>query len=136
MAGDLVRFTVSIPGELVSQFDWVSAECGYSSRSGAVRDALRLFLAARGWEQKDSNTELTAVAAAICASPGPRSSLPEGAGIRLLGRIEFPAAEDRVLILIAASGAPAALEEALQNWIAQPAVLQAEISRLSARMPE
>jgi CopG family nickel-responsive transcriptional regulator len=38
---DLVRFGVSMPQELVEQFDRVIAEQGYGSRSEAIRDLVR-----------------------------------------------------------------------------------------------
>ena len=50
MPDTVARFTISVPPELLSSFDAVSATKGYTSRSEAVRDALRDYLVAHEWE--------------------------------------------------------------------------------------
>ena len=49
MPDTVARFTISVPPDLLSQFDEVSAGKGYASRSEAVRDALRDYLVAHDW---------------------------------------------------------------------------------------
>ncbi len=49
------RFTISVPPELLASFDEVSASKGYSSRSEAVRDALRDYLVAHNWIAEGEN---------------------------------------------------------------------------------
>ena len=53
------RFTVSLPGELLEQFDRQIEEQGYPTRSKAVADLIRSSLVHRQWQQGDE------VAAAI-----------------------------------------------------------------------
>lgn len=47
----LVRFGVSIPGELLEKFDELIARKGYRSRSEAIRDLIRENLVEREWEE-------------------------------------------------------------------------------------
>jgi CopG family transcriptional regulator, nickel-responsive regulator len=49
MPDSVARFTISVPPELLTLFDEVSAGKGYVSRSEAVRDALREYLVAHQW---------------------------------------------------------------------------------------
>ena len=46
---ELVRTGVSIPGGLLSRFDEIISERGYSSRSEGVRDALRNYIRYYEW---------------------------------------------------------------------------------------
>ncbi|MGZ4952280.1 MAG: ribbon-helix-helix protein, CopG family, partial [Halobacteriota archaeon] len=41
MEDELMRIGVSIPAQLLSEFDAVTKRRGYSSRSEAIRDAIR-----------------------------------------------------------------------------------------------
>jgi CopG family nickel-responsive transcriptional regulator len=47
---DLTRFGVSIPSELVKQFDESIRSRGYRTRSEAIRDIMREHLVEREWE--------------------------------------------------------------------------------------
>ena len=49
----LKRFGVSIPEDLLEQFDNLVAEKGYVGRSEAIRDALRLYISESQWEGGD-----------------------------------------------------------------------------------
>jgi CopG family nickel-responsive transcriptional regulator len=49
----LVRFGVSIPQELVEQFDRLIADKKYPNRSEAIRDLMRDYLVANDWEVGD-----------------------------------------------------------------------------------
>ncbi len=49
MMEPVARFTISIPPDLLTQFDEVCAGKGYASRSEAVRDAIRDYLVAHEW---------------------------------------------------------------------------------------
>ncbi len=44
MEDELMRIGVSIPAQLLSEFDVVTKKRGYSSRSEAIRDAIRAYL--------------------------------------------------------------------------------------------
>lgn len=60
MTEPVARFTISIPPDLLDQFDEVSASKGYASRSEAVRDAIRDYLVAHEWsgEADDAAAEV------------------------------------------------------------------------------
>lgn len=47
----LKRFGVSIPEDLLEQFDNLVEEKGYIGRSEAIRDALRLYISESQWEK-------------------------------------------------------------------------------------
>jgi len=47
---ELVRFSVSMPGQLVAEFDRLIAEQGYRTRSEAIRDLIRERLVQREWQ--------------------------------------------------------------------------------------
>lgn len=49
MPDSVVRFTVSVPPDLLAQFDEVCAGKGYASRSEAVRDSIRDYLVGHTW---------------------------------------------------------------------------------------
>jgi CopG family nickel-responsive transcriptional regulator len=46
---DLERFGVSMPADLLDEFDRAIAEAGYANRSEAVRDLARKYLTERRW---------------------------------------------------------------------------------------
>ncbi len=52
---DLVRFSVSMPEELVAEFDRLIEAQGYKTRSEAVRDLIRDRLVRRQWEEGDQS---------------------------------------------------------------------------------
>src|SRR5687768_3763578 len=49
MADTVARFTISVPPSLLAKFDEVCAGKGYTSRSEAVRDAIREYLVTHEW---------------------------------------------------------------------------------------
>lgn len=51
--GDLVRFGVSIDGELLNRFDEQITEKGYTNRSEAIRDLIRDHLVVEEWENDE-----------------------------------------------------------------------------------
>ncbi len=59
MPDTVARFTISVPPELLSSFDDVSTNKGYSSRSEAVRDALRDYLVAHNWNADGTGSDGT-----------------------------------------------------------------------------
>ena len=46
----LKRFGVSVPNDLLEEFDSVVERKGYVGRSEAIRDAMRLYLSQTAWE--------------------------------------------------------------------------------------
>jgi CopG family nickel-responsive transcriptional regulator len=66
MSEPVSRFTVSIPPELLETFDAVCASKGYSSRSEAVRDAVRGFLIEQQWTSDGSSGEVLATIVLQC----------------------------------------------------------------------
>lgn len=48
------RFGVSMPADLLEQFDRATAEAGYANRSEAIRDIVRDYLVQKRWEQPDA----------------------------------------------------------------------------------
>ena len=51
---ELKRFGMSIPDDLLSQFDEIVQKKGYVGRSEAIRDAMRLFISKYQWELDQS----------------------------------------------------------------------------------
>ncbi len=49
----IVRFGVSVPGELLDRFDRIIEEKGYVNRSEAIRDMMRDFIVRHEWEAGD-----------------------------------------------------------------------------------
>jgi CopG family transcriptional regulator, nickel-responsive regulator len=60
MPDSVARFTISVPPELLTLFDEVSAGKGYASRSEAVRDAIREYLVTHEWSADGSGGEVVA----------------------------------------------------------------------------
>ena len=56
MSQDLDRISLTLPPDMVAQLDDVIEDWNYSSRSEAVRDALRDLIAAYDWETEASET--------------------------------------------------------------------------------
>ncbi|MFH0823938.1 MAG: nickel-responsive transcriptional regulator NikR [Pseudomonadota bacterium] len=50
---DLVRFGVSIPGDLLDKFDGLISEKGYTNRSEAIRDLIRDRLVEDQWTETE-----------------------------------------------------------------------------------
>jgi len=50
---EVIRFSVSIEGDLLSAFDRLIASRGHDNRSEAIRDAIRRQLISREWEEGD-----------------------------------------------------------------------------------
>ena len=50
---ELIRFGVSMDGRLLSRFDQMIAEKGYSNRSEAIRDLIRDELVEESWEEEE-----------------------------------------------------------------------------------
>lgn len=53
MTDSVERISLTTDPELVEEIDAVVEEWGYASRSKAIRDALRMFLADRHWEDAE-----------------------------------------------------------------------------------
>jgi len=57
----ITRFGVTFPTELLKDFDDITEKMGYESRSKALQDAVRLFVAERKWLQQDETIEQTGI---------------------------------------------------------------------------
>ena len=66
MPDTVARFTISVPPQLLSTFDEVSAKKGYTSRSEAVRDAIREYLVAHQWTGEGENGEAVGTLTLVC----------------------------------------------------------------------
>jgi CopG family nickel-responsive transcriptional regulator len=53
---ELIRFGVSMDSRLLSRFDDLIAEKGYSNRSEAIRDLIRDELVEQSWEEEEGET--------------------------------------------------------------------------------
>ncbi|GAB3026613.1 nickel-responsive transcriptional regulator NikR [Natronobiforma cellulositropha] len=62
MAKRVERVSLTLPHDLVADLDAVVDEREYSSRSKAVRDALRAFLTEHDWEQNAAETQRGSIA--------------------------------------------------------------------------
>jgi CopG family nickel-responsive transcriptional regulator len=54
--GKVVRFGVSVEGDLLKKFDRLIENVGYSNRSEAIRDLIRERLVRKEWKDKDKET--------------------------------------------------------------------------------
>ncbi|MBS7659652.1 nickel-responsive transcriptional regulator NikR [Candidatus Bathyarchaeota archaeon] len=57
MMGGIVRVSVTLPEDLLKEFDEVINRMGYGNRSKAVQDAVRLFISERKWLQEESGIQ-------------------------------------------------------------------------------
>ncbi len=55
----LKRFGVSVPEELLSEFDKIVEKRGYIGRSEAIRDAMRLYISEVEWESEQEGKAAT-----------------------------------------------------------------------------
>ena len=53
----IVRISVTIPPDLLKDFDDVTRRMGYENRSKAVQDAVRLFVSERKWLQEEKGVQ-------------------------------------------------------------------------------
>lgn len=52
----IVRIGVTVPPDLLKDFDDIVGKMGYESRSKAIQDAIRLYVSERKWlQEEDSN---------------------------------------------------------------------------------
>jgi CopG family nickel-responsive transcriptional regulator len=58
---NVTRFGITFPPELLKDFDAIIAKMGYESRSKAIQDAVRLYVAERKWIQQDDSTPHTGI---------------------------------------------------------------------------
>lgn len=61
MAGKTTRVSMTLPEDLLAEFDRALKAQGYASRSKAVRDALRDFLASYRWRSELRGEQLGAI---------------------------------------------------------------------------
>jgi len=52
-----VRISVTFPPDLLREFDEIISRMGYSNRSKAVQDAVRLFISERKWLQEEKGRQ-------------------------------------------------------------------------------
>ncbi len=77
MPDTVVRFTVSVPPDLLAQFDEVCAGKGYASRSEAVRDSIRDYLVGHTWSAagaEDDEDEVIGTLTLLCDNNARRLS--------------------------------------------------------------
>ncbi|MCS7121319.1 MAG: nickel-responsive transcriptional regulator NikR [Archaeoglobaceae archaeon] len=61
MEEEIARIGVSLPKNLLDEFDKVIANRGYSSRSEAIRDAIRAYLLEYKWLEKEEGQVVGAI---------------------------------------------------------------------------
>jgi CopG family nickel-responsive transcriptional regulator len=54
---NIVRLGVTFPPELLGDFDKITRRMGYSNRSKAVQDAVRMFISEKEWLQKEKGSQ-------------------------------------------------------------------------------
>jgi CopG family nickel-responsive transcriptional regulator len=54
---NIVRMGVTFPPELLADFDKITRRMGYSNRSKAVQDAVRMFISEKEWLQKEKGNQ-------------------------------------------------------------------------------
>lgn len=57
----ITRLGVTFPPDLLKDFDEITRKMGYESRSKAIQDAVRLFVAEKKWLQQDESIEQTGI---------------------------------------------------------------------------
>ena len=58
---NITRFGITFPPELLKDFDNIITKMGYESRSKAIQDAVRLYVAERKWLQQDDTNPHTGI---------------------------------------------------------------------------
>jgi CopG family transcriptional regulator, nickel-responsive regulator len=58
---NITRFGITFPPELLTDFDQIITKMGYESRSKAIQDAVRFFVAERKWLQQDDTNPHTGI---------------------------------------------------------------------------
>jgi CopG family nickel-responsive transcriptional regulator len=53
----VTRIGVTIPPELLKDFDEITSKMGYESRSKAIQDAVRLYVSERKWLKQEDATQ-------------------------------------------------------------------------------
>ena len=53
----IVRVGVTFPPELLKEFDQITQNMGYESRSKAIQDAVRLFVSERKWLKEEKSIQ-------------------------------------------------------------------------------
>ena len=53
----VTRIGVTIPPELLKDFDEITGKMGYESRSKAIQDAVRLYVSERKWLKQEDTTQ-------------------------------------------------------------------------------
>jgi Predicted transcriptional regulators containing the CopG/Arc/MetJ DNA-binding domain and a metal-binding domain len=61
----VARTGVTFPEDLLQDFDGITKNMGYHSRSKAIQDVIRLFVTERSWMQKDDNAKHSGVILAV-----------------------------------------------------------------------
>ena len=57
----ITRCGITFPPDLLKDFDSIIQKMGYDSRSKAIQDAVRLFVAEKKWIQQDENIVQTGI---------------------------------------------------------------------------
>ena len=70
----LKRFGVSVPEDLLEEFDQLVVEKGYIGRSEAIRDAMRVYLSESQWE-KGGDLIMASLNIVYCHKPKTMSDL-------------------------------------------------------------
>ena len=73
----LSRFGVSMPVELLREFDRLSSKRGYGNRSEAVRDMVRQWLVEEEWEALSEDEDEECVAVVVIVYDHERSELSQ-----------------------------------------------------------
>ena len=129
MPENLVRFTVSMPEELVERFDSASAARGYASRSAAVRDALQEDLVRRLWDEGDADEDVVATLTIVCRRGRVRERPASVPGCRELLETSSPLSDERELVIVALQGRRQAVTTLSDLWMRQPWVEHAALTR-------
>jgi CopG family nickel-responsive transcriptional regulator len=133
MSEPVARFTISVPPELLSTFDEVCAGKGYSSRSEAVRDALRDYLVAHEWSADGEAKEVVGTLTLLCDRD---SRLPDDLqrrqGVRVLSSMRVPLEAGDGLEVIVLRGLAAAVTAAADSLISQRGVKHGRLVCASA----
>ena len=108
MPDHVSRFTVSLPPELLTSFDDVSARKGYGSRSEAVRDAIRDYLVAHDWSTESGDGEVVGTLTLVCERGSlarvEQSARPVRTDVRVLSALTVPLEEPNHLEVLVLRG--------------------------------
>jgi len=128
----VVRFSISLPPQLVEEFDSVWRSMGYENRSKAVHDAMRTFISEFKWTREEAG-HVTGAILTLYYFDKP-NLLKKIIGIQhefrgiILSTMHIHLEEDKCLEIIAVNGKVGEIRNLAQKLMAKKGVKQVKIA--------